>query len=139
MRFDFQKLILNRWRRCLKKKIVQKSIAKADIFRQKAVKNSLHNIFHEWILFSNKQKSISRSLNNLQEVSNKDLLKNFIHRWSNKYHSAENIVRAIDHTSRIRLMRTSFSEWRIKTIERRDNRFSLDIVNQKASISRFRF
>lgn len=118
----FQKIILNRWRRFLNE---QKSMAKADLFRQEAMTKNLDNVFHEWVLFSSKQKSISKSLHNLLEVSNKKLLINFLSRWY-KYHSAENIVRAINHTSKMRLLTKSLSEWRI-------SRLSLDINNQKAT------
>lgn len=128
-RMDFQKLVFKRWRNLVQVKIEQKSISKADIFHQKVMKNSLNNIFHEWILFANKEKFLSQSLGDVREVANQDLLKNFIQRWAHKYHSAENIVSAIDHTSKFRIMKRIFSQWKIKFIGMQNAH--LDYLNHK--------
>lgn len=137
VRIDFQRVVFNRWRRVLQRKVEQKSIAKADIFHQKAMKNSLNNIFHEWILFSTKQKSLSQSLGDVREVANQDLLKNFIQKWADKYHSVENIVSAIDHTSNTRLMKRSFLDWKFRCIKTRNTRSYIGFLNQKHGMSIF--
>ena len=110
---------------------------KADRHRQISNKNSLRHIFHEWIIYSNRQKSISQSLNNLQEISNKALLKGFINTWSEKYHTAGNILDAINSSCSNRIIRRCFSVWKKKWIERRNHSLSLQFLNHKFNKSKF--
>ena len=118
-----------RWRKCLKKKLDEKSMLKADIHRRNSLKDGQRHIFHYWMLLSNNRRGKMSAVSKLAEL---DLNKNAFKHWRDKYSLIQEKESAVVDSYKNGLIKHLINYWLTSLIRKRNHRSNMALIHYKS-------